>query len=130
MIMNPTITLTQLRKLRACSDSLTRFRELFGDSVELTVELAEKHASDFPANWCERYLLNRYARAEFKRVRFAAWAECERSAAPARAEYERVEAAARAEFKRVEAPARAEYERRAARCFAELYIRQGGYDAS
>ena len=111
--MTARITDAQLRAAGACCDQLPLFRRKFGNSVEVTVQLAESVASEFDWDWAARNLL-----------KAPAWAEYDRVTAPARAEYDRVTAAARAECDRVRAAARAEYDRVRAAAFATAYISQ------
>jgi uncharacterized membrane protein YqiK len=96
------------------------------------VKRAEKVAHLFDWEWATR-LLDRQARAEykratatalaeFKRVEAAAWAEYDRARATALAEYKRVEATARAEYDRAKAAARAEYKRVIAPAWATAFI--------
>jgi uncharacterized membrane protein YqiK len=88
----------------ACPSQVDLFEKTFGDSVVVTVKRAEKVAHLFDWEWATR-LLDRQARAEYKRATATALAEFKRVEATARAEYDRAKAAARAEYKRVIAPA-------------------------
>jgi len=51
------ITLTQLRKAGADKRQTDLFKELFGESVTLTLDLARKHAQDFDFGWIAGNLL-------------------------------------------------------------------------
>jgi hypothetical protein len=104
------ITYQQLADMGACADQLEKFRELFGDSVEIAPGLAE-YASAFDWDRLARKALPAPGLAEFMRATAPAWAEYERVRSAARAEFERVIAPAEAEYERVIAPAGAEYER-------------------
>jgi hypothetical protein len=84
-----TITYQQLADMGACADQLEKFRELFGDSTDIKPELIE-YASAFDWDWIARKTLPAPARAEFMRVRNAAWAKFERERDAAWAEFERV----------------------------------------
>lgn len=69
-----TITLSQLRAAGACADQRAKFKELFGSSVEVTVELCVKHAADFDWGFAAEKFLSASALAEYYRVRALAWA--------------------------------------------------------
>lgn len=45
------ITLYQLEVRGACIPQAKKFKELFGESVEVTLDLCLKHAQDFDWNW-------------------------------------------------------------------------------
>jgi hypothetical protein len=66
----------------ACPSQVDLFEKTFGDSVVVTVKRAEKVAHLFDGEWATR-LLDRQARAEYKRVKAAARAEYKRVIAPA-----------------------------------------------
>lgn len=119
--MKAVITLEQLENLHACGDQVDKFRELFGESVEVTEELALKHTGDFDFDWVARKLLRPPVLAEYERVCASARAEYTQTCASAWAEYKRVCASARV---RVCASARAEYEQVFAVTFANLYVQQ------
>ena len=95
----------------ACRAQTDLFRQLFGESVEITEELCASVADKFDWRWAGRYLLSPVAAADYERVR-----------AHASAEYERVRATAGAEYERAEAPALAEYKRVRSAAFARAYI--------
>ncbi|MBP8231753.1 MAG: hypothetical protein KAY22_05565 [Rhizorhabdus sp.] len=140
------LTLADLVRVGACSQARERFAELFGESVNVTAELAERYASDFDFGFAARAFLSAPALAEYERIRAAALAEYKRVTAPAFAEYERIRVAALAEYrrncdmalaeyericdtalaeyKRICNTALAEYERICARAFAELCIQE------
>ena len=133
--MTARITYAQLRASGACRDQLALFKRKFGDSVEVTVQLAESVANEFDWDWVaskllkapawdEYYRVTAAAWDEYERVTAAAWAEYYRVTAPAWDEYKRVKAAARAECERVTAAAWAEYYRVGAAAFATAYISQ------
>ncbi len=111
--MTARITYAQLRASGACRDQLALFKRKFGDSVEVTVQLAESVANEFDWDW-----------AASKLLKAAAWDEYYRVRAAARDEYYHVTAAARAECERVTAAAWAEYYRVTAPAFATAYISQ------
>ena len=111
--MPATVTLNQLRRLRACSKQLALFKQLFGEAVTVTEELCLQHAHEFDWSWAARHLLPAPADAEY-----------DRALAPADAEYDRATAPARAEWERATAPARAEWDRARAPAFARLYLAQ------
>ena len=60
------ITLTQLRKAGADKRQTDLFKELFGESVTLTLDLARKHAQDFDFGWGAQHLLSPSARAAYR----------------------------------------------------------------
>ena len=119
--MTARITYAQLRASGACRDQLALFKRKFGDSVEVTVQLAESVANEFDWDWVASKLLKAPAWDEYERVTAAAWDEYERVTAAAWAEYYRVTAPAWDEYKRVKAAARAECERVTAAAWAEYY---------
>ena len=92
--MSNIITLRQLERLEACKEARDKFQELFGDSVEVTIELAKKHASDFPIDWVAQHTLGASAREKYVRATASARDEWERAEAAARDEWERAMAAA------------------------------------
>jgi len=126
-----TITVRQLIDAGACRDAKIRFRELFGDRVEVTEDAALAVADDIDWDWAADHFLSVHARAEYERVKAAdhdeygrvvALREYRRMEEDAWAKYERMRAAAWAKYRRVAAAARAEYERVKARTFARLYL--------
>jgi len=114
------ITVTKLRKLRACKKEVERFKALFPRGVQVTEALCVQHADDFDWVWAARHLLSSSARAEYERVADAAWAEYDRAKTAALAEYNRVRAAAWAEYERARDAAWAEYKRATAAAFGRL----------
>ena len=91
------ITLTQLRRLKACGSQLETFEHLFGevcapDSLEEALELAQRHAAEFEWDWGAQNLLTAPARADYERAIAPAWADYERAIAPAWADYARARA--------------------------------------
>ena len=106
----PVITKQMLINAKVCREQVDLFEKTFGDSVVVTVELAEKVAIMF--DWdCAARLLDAPASAEYWRV-----------TAPARTEYHRVNAPTWAEFWRVNAPAWREYLRANAPAWALAFI--------
>ena len=103
--MSNIITLRQLERLEACEEARDKFQELFGDSVEVTIELAKKHASDFPIDWVAQHTLGASARGEYARATASARGEWERARASAWVKWERAAAAARVECDRAAAAA-------------------------
>lgn len=59
------ITLKQLIDLGACRHARKRFRELFGESVEVTDDLCVKHAEEFDWDWVASHLLSRKQLAQW-----------------------------------------------------------------
>jgi hypothetical protein len=128
-----TLTLQQLKDANACHAQVSLFQRTFGESVEVTVELAKQYAQQFDFGFAAQRFLSAPARAEYDKVAAAAWAEYDkvRAAAfaeyhkviaPARAEYDKVAAAAWAEYHKVIAAAWAEYDKVIAAAFAAAYI--------
>jgi hypothetical protein len=127
------ITRKMLRQQHACPNQVARFQELFGDAVEVTVELAVKHAQDFNWDWAAWSLLSaagysayNAAMAEVRRTYDAALAAAERAydAALAAAEraYDAALAEARLAFEEALAAPRRAYNAACARAFAEAAI--------
>ena len=75
------LTLKTLKEKGACESALTKFNSLFGESVEVTVDLCIKHVGDFDWGWA-RCLLSATARAEYKKSRATAQAEYDKLRAP------------------------------------------------
>ena len=117
------LTIKMLKNAGACAPELKRLKGLFGSSVEITEEFCVEQAlvGDCDWDWASN-LLSPEARAEYERVRDAAWAEYDRARAPARVEYERVTDVEHAECERVSASAWAEYGRARASAWARLWI--------
>jgi len=92
-----TLHINQLIKNHACGEQVELFRSTFGDSVDVTAELAVEMAGKFDITWAAKNLLSA-----------SAWAEYDRVMAPARAEYDKVTASAWAEYRKVTASAWAE----------------------
>jgi hypothetical protein len=105
------ITLEMLRQKHACRDQVARFQELFGDAVEVTVELAVKHAQDFDWDWAAWSLLSAAGYSAYD----AATAKSRRAYAAATAKSRRAYAAALAAAERA-------YDAACARAFAEAAI--------
>ena len=92
--MSNIITLRQLERLKACEEARDKFQALFGDSVEVTIELAKKHASDFPIDWVAQHTLGASAREKYVRARASAREKYVRATAFAREKYVRATASA------------------------------------
>ncbi len=60
-----TITLHMLEYHGACREQRDLFESIFGDSVDITVELVIKYSDKFDIQWCAEELLNYTARAEY-----------------------------------------------------------------
>lgn len=52
------ITTLQLGDKLACKEQIERFEDLFGEEVEVTLELCIKHATDFDWWWAAAHLLS------------------------------------------------------------------------
>jgi hypothetical protein len=142
--MPATITYDQLKALGACREQLMKFRRVFGDSVDVTEELAAKYAQEFDFDWASSNLLRAAAKEEYSNAAKPALEEYRRAIVPAEEEYDRAVAPAlgrcgcsikltwdgriRAttlaweEYLRATAPAREEYRRAIAVAFAKCYI--------
>ena len=66
------ITADQLADRQVCNHFLSLFRQLFGNSVEVTHELAEKHFNTFPISWLSTYMLSPKGRTAFDYVFYKA----------------------------------------------------------
>lgn len=77
------ITLAQLRAAGACADQRNKFKELFGSSVEVTVDLCVQHATVFDWDFAATHFLTATALAKYERVSATALAEYQRVSAPA-----------------------------------------------
>ena len=64
-----TITLQQLIDKDACDYQVELFKKTFGDSVEVTRELAIKYAKDFAFDWAADNLLDAPTRKIYKKTR-------------------------------------------------------------
>ena len=71
------ITLKQLECIRprACKKGIDRFRELFGESVEITEDACAEYAADFDWTWAATHLLTGTQMAEYLRLHDLAFAE-------------------------------------------------------
>ncbi len=86
--MTRPLHVSQLVALVACSYQVDLFRSLFGESVEVSVDLAVEHASKFDFGFAAR-LLSPASRAEYARQHAPLLAEYAPQCAPLLAEYER-----------------------------------------
>jgi hypothetical protein len=107
------ITLAQLKKHDACTRQLLLFKQMFGDSVQVTEALAIEVAQQFDFDWAANKLLGESALAEYAKVQDLAWAE-----------YHKMRDLAWAEYGKVCDLAVAEYHKVCASAFARLYIAQ------
>lgn len=103
-----TITFETLREKNACQR--WSFRELFGDSVVVTEELAAEHAGRFDWNWAAHNLLPEAEYDEFRNVRLAADAEYDTVTNKAYNEYETTRDAVLEKYRTVEDATYADYE--------------------
>ena len=113
------LTLQQLVDANACESQRARFASRFGESVDVTEDLAVSVAGDFDFDFAARHFLPAAAWAEYEAIRAAAWAEYKAITAAAWAEYEAITAAAWAEYEAIRAAAKAEYDRIRAAAKAE-----------
>jgi len=63
--MSRILTLDQLRNGHICQPTLRKFKKLFGESVEVTEKLAEKHAMNFDFESGADYLLTPTGRRQY-----------------------------------------------------------------
>jgi len=119
------LTAAQLEQAGAGEDQVEVFREAFGESVPVTVELTESVADRFAFYWAARSFLSAPAWAEYQRACDSAGTEYLRVRNAALAEYERVRDSARKKYDRVRDVAWKQYERALAREFARLYLQDG-----
>ena len=119
--MSAIFTLKMLTDAQACSEQVNKFRDTFGDSVNVTVARARKVADKFDWDFAVRFLDDE-GKAEYERVNGPASAEYQRVRGAALAEYQRVSGAALAEYQRVNGPALAEYQRVSGAAWASAYI--------
>jgi hypothetical protein len=66
-IKSRVLTLQQLVDLDACVDQVDLFRRTFGDSVDVTPDLCERHAAEFDWEWAAQKLLTASAYQAAKR---------------------------------------------------------------
>jgi uncharacterized membrane protein YqiK len=117
----PVITKQMLIDANAITKKVNLFEKIFGDSVVVTLKIAEKVAALFHGDLAIRLLdaqgHSEYyhgiavAQVEIKRARAAAWAKYDRAKTSALAKYNRAKAFTLAEYKRARAAAFAEYDR-------------------
>ena len=117
-----TITLQQLIDKDACIAQVKLFKNTFGDSVEVTRELAIKYAKDFAFDWAADNLLDAPAWKIYKETTAPAWKLYEDTIAPALKLYEETCATAMEIYEETCAPARKLYEETRATAFVEAYL--------
>ena len=88
------ITLAQLVEHRACESKRDLFKELFGDKVEITVELCIAVADKFDFSWAANNLLSASARKLYDETCAPAWKLYDETCAPAWKLYEETRAPA------------------------------------
>ena len=98
--MSKEITHALLKRLGACENESNKFRELFPNGTEVTVELCVKHAADFSWDWAVDNLMSSKGRAAFNRDIAPISAAFDRDMAPINAAYDRDRALIRAAFNR------------------------------
>ena len=145
--MNPTITLALLERKQACRPQLDAFRELFGESVEVTEALCVQHASVFNWGWAADRLLNSSARKAYNEAVAPAWKtydeatalaskaydeatalalkSYDKALAPASKAYDEARALASKAYDEARAPALKAYDEAVARAFALAFLSQG-----
>lgn len=95
----PKVTLEDLVNRGACHNYRVKFRELFGEEVEVTVELCVKHAQDFNWNWARDNLLGwGKPRDDFDAIEDPAYQEMTAVTEPAYKEYSKAREKFHAEF--------------------------------
>jgi hypothetical protein len=117
-----TLTLATLKAKGACSEQVALFRQIFGQSVEITEALCVEHAALFSWEWAAENLLSAKARAAYDAATTTAEAAYEAAKAPARAAYEAATATASAAYEAARVAAWADYEAARATAWAHAYI--------
>jgi hypothetical protein len=74
-----TITVKQLRKLKACEEQVDLFKKLFGESVEITEALIKEHSAKFDIYWLAKNLFSGSLLATYEASRDQLWATYEAS---------------------------------------------------
>ena len=103
------ITLKQLEKLGACELQVLKFREFFGDSVEVTQELCLEHANAFNWCWVAIKLASAGALKEFRRAIADELMELNRALDVAHERYSQITVSALEAYHQTTTAARAEY---------------------
>lgn len=85
-----TLTVDQLVQARVCSKTIIQFRELFGNSVEVTETRAAEHSRVFSWAYAALKLLNNSACKEYHEIAEAAEARYEDAYATAKDDYDSV----------------------------------------
>ena len=104
------ITIQQLINKDACQSQVDKFRELFGESVDVTPELCLSVASEFDWDWAARNFLSAAALKLYKETRAAALKLYEETRATALKLYKETRADACKLYKETSAPAWKLYE--------------------
>jgi hypothetical protein len=132
----PKITLSQLESLNACRDQRKVFKELFGNNVEITIDLAEEYFDKFDVDWAANNLLKPEYLNEYQKIKNSALDEYYKISNYAYAEYLKIvdsaynteylkiRYSALHEYNNIVDSAYAEYQKNKAKVFVELYIRQ------
>jgi hypothetical protein len=131
------ITISQLETLNACPEQRQVFEELFGDSIEITPDLAEKYFDKFNSDWAAENLLKPEYYIEYEKIENSAYVEYRNIKNPAYveyrkimysayayAEYQKIRDSAFDEYNKISIAAYAEYRKIVAKAFVELYIQQ------
>lgn len=118
------LTLQTLKDARGCTEQVELFEHMFGQQVDVTVELALSVYDKFDWYWAASSLLTASARAEYDKARVSAWAEYDKITASARAEYCKVIYSARAEYDKITDSAWAECRKARASAWATAFINQ------
>jgi hypothetical protein len=119
--MPKTITLSQLQSHNACVPQLETFKELFGESVELSEELVERCAYYFDIRWCRRHLLGKSPEYDEQEELF--WAEYVKEVTPFNVAYQKRESTLE-EFEKQHAEVTSKYKKKCALLFYRLYKEQ------
>ena len=82
-----TITLSWLKKQKACEDQVKLFQELFGKSVKLTEELVLEHGSKFDLHWLASKAFSAPLLADYEAKIAPLLADYEAKCAPLLADY-------------------------------------------
>ena len=120
--MNKIIKLSTLIEKQACQEQVDLFRQLFGEQVELTAELAVKYANRFNVSWCVDKLLTASAQKAYAEAVAPALKAYKEATAPTLKVYNEAKAIALKAYSEVnKATALKAYSEAAATAFFNLY---------
>lgn len=119
--MSKPITVKLLRRLGACEDQVTLFRETFGDSVIPTPELAERYGDLFDIDWLAHEALKAPLWEAYQEAKVPLLKAFVEAAAPLLKAYEEAETPSREVYEEAEAPLLKAYKVGIAKVFIELW---------